>query len=60
MCTGGAETTFEEMIRICSGCDFYRLVKEEEGEKMLLPLDLIQQIYEKSKALKTEDMQKQG
>ncbi len=49
MCKGEAETTFAEMIKACGDCDFYKLVKEEEGNKMMLPLDILQETYERAK-----------
>lgn len=50
MCKGEGETTFEEMIKICSECDFYKLVKEEEGEEFVLSLDTLRETYEKTRA----------
>jgi hypothetical protein len=49
MCKGETETTFEGMIKICGACDFYRLVKEEEGKDLVLSLDMLQEAYEKSR-----------
>lgn len=49
MCTGGPDATFEDMIRTCSECDFYQLVKEEEGDSLSLPLDVIKAAHEKTK-----------
>ena len=49
MCNGEAGASFEEMIKTCRKCDFYKLVKEEEGDKLSLPLDLIKEAHEKTK-----------
>ncbi len=46
---GETETTFGEMIKTCSECDFYKLVKEEEGEGLTLPLDILQEAFERAK-----------
>jgi len=49
MCKGEGETTFEEMIKICGECDFYKLVKEEEGKGLVLSLDTLRETYEKNR-----------
>jgi len=36
LCGGKAEGTFARIIRNCSTCDFYILVKKEEGEDHFL------------------------
>jgi hypothetical protein len=57
MCKGETDTTFEEMIKICGECDFYKLVKEEEGEELVLSLDMLREAYEKNK---TEESKSQS
>jgi hypothetical protein len=49
MCKGEGATTFEDMIETCPECDFYKLVKEEEGKDLLLPLHTLLEAYEKAK-----------
>ncbi len=50
VCRGDNATTFEDMIKTCTECDFYKLVKEEEGNKLMLSLDMLQETYEENKA----------
>jgi hypothetical protein len=50
MCKGETETTFEEMMKICGECDFYKLVKEEEGKELELSLDRLREAYEKNRS----------
>lgn len=49
MCKGDTETTFEEMIKVCGECDFYKLVKEEEGKGLLLSFAMLQEAYGKTR-----------
>ncbi|MEJ2695138.1 MAG: hypothetical protein P8013_00670 [Candidatus Sulfobium sp.] len=49
MCKGEAEATLEEMIETCSKCDFYKMVKEEEGDRLSLPIDVIKEAHEMSR-----------
>lgn len=49
MCKGDAKSTFEAMITTCGECDFYRLVKAEAGEKVMLSIDMLREAYEKNK-----------
>jgi hypothetical protein len=49
MCKGAAESTFEAIIRNCVECDFYKLVKAEGGETVMLSIDMLQEVYEKVK-----------
>jgi hypothetical protein len=53
MCKGEADTTFEEMIRICGECEFYKLVREEEGKALVLSLDMLREVYEKTSAVQS-------
>jgi hypothetical protein len=53
MCKGETETTFGEMIENCSQCDFYKLVKKEEGEELVLSLDMLQEAFEKNRTEKS-------
>ncbi len=50
MCKGDGATTFEDMIEVCTGCDFYKLVKEEEGNMLMYSIEVLQETYEKAKA----------
>ncbi len=54
MCRGDNATTFEDMITTCTECDFYKLVKEEEGNQLMLSLDMLQETYEENKARETK------
>lgn len=42
MCGGRAEGSFARKYKDCRKCEFYQKVKEEEGAKFLLTVDLIQ------------------
>jgi hypothetical protein len=46
---GETETTFAEMIKTCGECDFYKLVKKEEGKELVLSLDMLWEAYEKNR-----------
>jgi hypothetical protein len=46
---GETETTFAEMIKTCAECDFYKLVKKEEGKELVLSLDMLWEAYEKNR-----------
>ncbi len=51
MCKGNAEeATFEEMFNTCVECDFYRLVREEEGKSMMFSIEMLRTAYEEAKA----------
>ncbi|MDA8240856.1 MAG: hypothetical protein M0Z67_10865 [Nitrospiraceae bacterium] len=49
MCKGATESTFEAMITTCGECDFYNLVKAEGGEKVMLSIDMLREVYEKNR-----------
>ncbi len=49
MCKGDTENAFETMITTCGECDFYKLVKAEGGEEVILSIDLLSKMYEKNK-----------
>ncbi|MCL4456066.1 MAG: hypothetical protein M1147_07105 [Nitrospirae bacterium] len=42
MCGGKVEGSFAKKYEDCRRCEFYQKVKEEEGQKFLLTVDLIQ------------------
>ncbi len=50
MCRGDNATTFEDMIKVCTECDFYKLVREEEGKMLMYSIEVLQETYEKAKA----------
>ncbi len=50
MCKGDTESTFEAMITTCGECDFYKLVKTERGEKVMLSIDMLREVYKKNKS----------
>ncbi len=49
MCKGDTGGIFEEMIRTCGECDFYKLVKKEGGQAVSLSIDTLREVYEKTK-----------
>ncbi len=49
MCKCDTGGIFEEMIRTCGECDFYKLVKEEGGEAVTLSIEMLREVYEKTK-----------
>ncbi len=58
MCKGDAENNFEGMFKTCSTCDFYHLVREEEGNTLMFSLEVLRETYEKVKAKKSEEQSK--
>jgi hypothetical protein len=43
-CDGGVQVTFHHKLETCAACDFYKTVKEEEGGKPSIPLDVLRNI----------------
>lgn len=44
MCGGEVQGTFANKYKDCRECDFYRLVKEEEGSMFLVTIELINKL----------------
>ncbi|MEJ2697941.1 MAG: hypothetical protein P8013_15010 [Candidatus Sulfobium sp.] len=53
LCKGENATTFEDMIKTCTECEFYKLVMEEEGKELILSIDMLREAYKKTKALES-------
>lgn len=49
MCGGEVEGSFAKKYKDCRECDFYQLVKKEEGSQFLITVDLIRWFSEKGK-----------
>ncbi len=49
MCKGNGGSIFEEIIKTCGECDFYKLVKEEGGEAVTLSIETLREAYEGNK-----------
>jgi hypothetical protein len=41
MCSGEVQGSFAQKYKDCGLCDFYNLVREEEGENFILTIDLL-------------------
>lgn len=41
LCGGEVQGSFAQKYRDCGLCDFYNLVREEEGENFILTIDLL-------------------
>jgi len=44
MCGGEVQGTFANKYKDCRECDFYHLVKQEEGEDFLVTIELINRL----------------
>ncbi len=44
VCDGDVQETFHQKLEACSQCDFYRIVKEEEGGSPKIPLDILEKL----------------
>lgn len=49
LCNGAVQGSFAQKYKDCGRCDFYALVKEEEGEEFVLTVDLLGMITETHK-----------
>jgi hypothetical protein len=44
MCNGELQGAFDQKHKYCSDCEFYQVVKQEEGGEVFLTFDLLQKI----------------
>ena len=47
MCDGKVEGSFAKKYDDCRACDFYRLVKAEEGSNFVITIDLLKSLKDK-------------
>ena len=47
MCEGQVQGTFAQKYEDCGKCEFYRMVREEEGENFLITIDLLKMVEKK-------------
>ncbi len=47
MCFGSVQGTFAKKINSCLHCDFFKLVKQEEGSNLVSTKDILQKIRSK-------------
>jgi hypothetical protein len=47
MCDGNVVGTFAGKYEDCRACEFYEVVKKEEGEDFLLTIDVLRMVMEK-------------
>jgi len=48
MCGGEPSGTFASKLKDCRDCDFYHLVKKQEGENFLITMELIDRLLDRS------------
>jgi len=41
LCGGRVQGSFAQKFKDCGLCDFYKMVKEEEGENLILTIELL-------------------
>jgi len=48
-CNSEIQSTFAKKLKHCSECDFYRLVEEEEGGSLEMPIKILENIVKSIK-----------
>jgi len=48
-CDSELQSTFANKLKHCSGCDFYKLVEKEEGDRLEMPMKILENIVKSIK-----------
>jgi hypothetical protein len=57
LCDRDVQLTFAHKLATCLRCDFYLWVKEEEGNNLCLPIDIIEHIFNEKRRTRRRKVQ---